>query len=328
MKVRTGILSTAHLHAGGYAHAFATVPISEFVGIADEEPARGKAMADRFGTRFFESYEELAAECQAVAIASENVRHREFVELAAANKCHAICEKPLCTTVEDGKAMLAACASAGVQLMTCFPCRYAAPYQRLLARVRAGEIGKILAVCATNHGMMPQNSWFNVPALSGGGAMMDHTVHVMDLLRVLLGCEATEVYAETGNNMYHGEFDDVAMLTVRFDNGVFATIDSSWSRPVSYKTWGDVTINVVGETGVIEMDMFSQAVMVYDNADMRAREAGYGSGLDGPLMNDFLTAVATGAPVPISGYDGLKAAEVAIGGYLSARSAAPVALPL
>jgi len=314
------------MHAGGYARAFKTLPTSEFMGIADDDASRGRDYAQRFGVTYFDSFEKLASECQAVAVASENVRHRELVEVAAGHRCHAICEKPLCTTVEDGKKMLAACESAGVQLMTCFPCRYSPAFKRLVDRIAEGQIGDVLAVCATNHGMMPQNSWFNIPALSGGGAMMDHTVHVSDLLRVLLNSEPVEVYAETGNNIYHGEYDDTAMLHVRFANEVFTTIDSSWSRPPSYKTWGDVTMNVVGTAGVAEMDIFSQAFMAYTNADMRAREIGFGSNVDMALIGDFLVACESGQPVPISGYDGLKAAEVAIAGYESARTGIPVRL--
>jgi predicted dehydrogenase len=328
MSLKTGILSTAHLHAGGYARALATNPRSQLLGIADEEPERGRAMAERFGVAFYDSYERLVEEADAVAIASENVKHRQFVELAASHGCHMICEKPLCTTIEDGRAMLEACEKAGVQLMTCFPCRYAPSYRRLVERVRAGEVGEVLAVCATNHGQMPQNSWFNVVSLSGGGAMMDHTVHVADLLRALLGSEAVEVYAETGNNMYHGSYEDIAMLTVTFENGVFATIDASWSRPLSFRTWGDVTMNVVGTGGVAEIDLFSQAVLSYSNKDMRVREAGYGTDLDRELMSDFLAAAEEGTPVPISGYDGFKAAEMAIAGYESARTGRPVRLPL
>ena len=328
MSLKTGILNTAHLHSMGYADALLKNPRSEFLGVADEDQERGKWFAGRFGVPFYDSYERLASEADAVVVAAENVKHRELVELAAAHGCHVACEKPLCTTLEDGQRMIEACQKAGVQLMTCFPCRYAPCFERTLARVKEGEIGQVYAVAATNHGMMPQNSWFNVVSLSGGGSMMDHTVHVADLLRVLLQSEVATVYAETGNSMYHGDYEDIAMLTVEFENGVFATIDSSWSRPLCYKIWGDVTMNVVGSEGVIEMDMFAQGVMAYSMKDMRARQQSYGGNLDEPLMDEFLRAVETGEPVPISGRDGYKAAEVAIAGYESVRTGRPVSLPL
>jgi predicted dehydrogenase len=329
MSIRTGILSTAHVHAPSYAHALKASGLSEFIGIADEVPERGKALAERCNVPFFDDYEMLAGEAEAVAVVSENTKHRALVELAAKHHCHVICEKPLCTTMEDGRAMVEACKKAGVQLMTCFPCRYAPSYTRLAQRLEAGDVGKVLAICATNHGMMPQGSWFNDPALSGGGSMMDHTVHVADLLRCLLKSEAVEVYAETGNGMYHGaDFEDIAMLTVRFDNGVFATIDSSWSRPVSYKTWGDVTMNVVGDKGVIELDMFGPGIVSYRNSDMRAAQTGYGSNADAALIEDFLTSLGEGKPVSVSGEDGLKASEIAIAGYASAKSGQPASLPI
>ncbi len=322
--MKVGILSTAHMHAWGYASALKANPRSALIGVADENSERGKELAARYEVPLFSSYEELAEQCDAVCVASENVKHRALVEIAASKKCHIMCEKPLCTTEEDGRAMLAACDAAGVQLATCFPCRYSPAFLRLVERVESREIGDLLAVCATNHGMMPQNSWFNIPALSGGGAMMDHAVHVSDLLRVLLRRDPVEVYAETGNGMYHGDFDDIAMVTVQFANGVFATIDSSWSRPVSYKVWGDVTMNVVGTKGVIEMDMFGQAFLSYSNKDMRVREIGYGSNIDAALMEDWLAALEEGRPVPVSGTDGFKAAQVPIAGYQAAKTHRPV----
>ena len=114
----------------------------------------------------------------------------------------------------------------------------------------------VLAVKSTNHGMCP-GDWFVQKELSGGGAVMDHTVHVADLLRDLLKAEAATVYAEISNQIRRSDTDDIGIMTIEFSNGVFATLDGSWSRPPkSYPTWGDVTMEVVGTTGTATMDMF------------------------------------------------------------------------
>src|SRR5207253_2134250 len=97
-----------------------------------------------------------------------------------------------------------------VKVMTAFPCRYAPSFTRLQERVKAGDIGPIKAICATNRGRCPFD-WFVQENLSGGGAMIDHTVHVTDLLRALLGEEPTRVQAQTGSNMYGQSWDDTAM---------------------------------------------------------------------------------------------------------------------
>jgi predicted dehydrogenase len=240
--VKIGMMSFAHMHAASYAHSIVTRPDTEMVGIADHDPHRAKAMAEAFGTKAFESYEALLSEpgLEAVVIASENVKHRELTELAASAGKHILCEKPIATTIEDGEAMIAACKNAGVQLMTAFPCRYSAVMQRLYAALQKGDAGDILAFRGTNRGRNP-GGWFIEKEHSGGGATIDHTVHVTDLMRWMLKDEVKEVYAEISNNIGHQAFDDVGFLTLTFQKGVFATLDASWSRPKSFPTWGDVS---------------------------------------------------------------------------------------
>jgi predicted dehydrogenase len=220
--------------------------------------------------------------------------------------------------------MLSAVENAGIKLMTAFPCRYSPAFQRLKEKVAGGEIGSIAAISATNRGRCPFD-WFVDKSRSGGGAMIDHTVHVADLLRDLLKSEVVKVQAQTGNNMYGKDWEDTAMLTLEFENGIFATLDSSWSRPKSYKTWGDVTMNVVGEKGVIELDMFGQSVDMHQDSSMQHTVASFGSDLDGPLVADFVNCVQNDMPPPITGFDGLQAARVAMAGYKSTETGEAVA---
>lgn len=325
MRVKVGIMSFAHLHADSYAYCLLNNPRAEFVGIADHDLRRAQQKAEQYGVQAFDSYESLlASDVQAVIICSENVKHAPLAQMAAAAGKHILCEKPLMTRLEDGQAMLAAARGAGVQLFTAFPCRFSPAFQQMRAMVQAGEIGDLLAMRGTNRGVNP-GGWFNDPELAGGGAMMDHTVHVADLMRLLTGQEIVEVYAETNNLMYHGNFDDTAMLTLTFEQGVFATLDSSWSRPRTFPTWGDVTLAVYGTRGVIEMDMFAQYLRHYDDRAGRIRQLFWGDNIDALMIDEFLRAVA-GEPAPTlaTGEDGYKAAAVAIAGYESVRRGEPV----
>ena len=56
---RLGIMSFAHMHAAGYAHAIRELPNVELVGVADDDRDRGRKMADQFGAAYFGSYAEL-----------------------------------------------------------------------------------------------------------------------------------------------------------------------------------------------------------------------------------------------------------------------------
>lgn len=324
--VRVGFLGVAHGHAYGYAAGVRRHPDAEAVGVWDVDPERRARFASRTAMPEASSTEDLFAQCDAVVICSPNRKHAEDGELAANAGKAILCEKPLVTSEEEAARLMAAVERNGVLLMTAFPCRFSPAYRRLKARVAAGDIGQIRAVCATNRGSCPFD-WFVDVEQSGGGAMIDHTVHVTDLLRDLLGCEVGSVQAHTGNNTYAQTWEDTAMLTLDFENGVFATLDSSWSRPSAFKTWGDVTMSVVGDRGVLELDMFGQEIDVFATGDRTHRVGGYGSDLDALLLDGFISAVRDGTPPPVTGYDGLQAARVALAGYASVQSGQPVTPP-
>ncbi len=323
--VKIGLISFAHLHAASYAHQLAQNPLIEFVGIADEDRQRAQQFAAQFETTAFPSDEALLGlrGLDGVIVCSENVKHRALVEKAAASGRHVLCEKPLATTVEDAEAMIAACRNAGVQLMTAFPCRYSPVMQRLKSVVDSGEAGEVLAARGTNRGRNP-GGWFVDKTLSGGGATLDHTVHVTDLLRWLLKDEVQEVYAEISHEISHADFDDVGFLSLTFRRGVFATLDASWSRPKSFPTWGDVTLEIVTDRGTLSLDMFSQNLVLYSDRSASVGWQNWGGDMDAGLVSAFANAIAGGSPVPITGEDGLRAAEVALAAYRSAETLQPV----
>lgn len=325
MAVRFGFLSVAHMHSWGYASGLARNPDAELVGVWDENDIRAGDFAKLQKIKAYALAAELLDAVDAVVITSENKKHAELVEMAAAAGKHILCEKPLATSEEEGARILATVEKAGVKLMTAFPCRFSPSFISLVNHVRSGKIGEIKAICATNRGSCPFD-WFVDTKLSGGGAMIDHTVHVADLLRVLLGCEAKTVNAQTGNNMYGQDWEDTAMLTLTFASGVVATLDSSWSRPKSYKTWGDVTMNVVGDKGTIELDMFNQQFDVYGEGAKSHTIASFGSDLDYALVSAFVDSIVRGTEPPVTGFDGLQAARVALAGYESAKKGQPVHL--
>ncbi len=325
--VKIGILSFAHPHAQSYAHCLAARPDCDLIGIADENADRAERQAQAYGVTAFASYAALldAPGLEAVVICSENARHRALVEMAAQAGKHVLCEKPLATTVADAEAMIAACRNAGVQLMTAFPCRYSPAFRRLKAALDSGQAGQPLAFRGTNRGRNP-GGWFTDKAASGGGATIDHTVHVTDLMRWLLRDEVREVYAEISHNIGHQEFDDVGFLSLTFANGVFGTLDASWSRPKTFPTWGDVTLEVITDRGTLALDMFAQNLVLYSDKTNRVEWRHWGDSIDDGLIGAFAASVRDHAPVPITGEDGLRALQVALAAYQSAQTQTPVTL--
>jgi predicted dehydrogenase len=331
--MRIGIMSFAHVHADSYVHCLRAAPGVEFIGIADDDAGRGSRFAAQYDTRFFESYDALLAEQpDGVVICCENVHHRALTEMAAAAGVHVMCEKPLATTLEDGRAMVAACKDAGVKLMTAFPMRFSAPTLAVKASLDRGEMGSVRCANTTNQGRNPDNirAWFSDPALAGGGSAMDHTVHVADMLRWYMGAEVVEVYAEIDNLFYKDtlNIDTAGLVMMTFDNGVFASLDCSWSRPRFYPIWGNVKIDLICERGVLRTDYFSQNIAVYDGSLERPVWHGWGSNADQAMIDEFVASIREGRAPSVTGEDGLKAVEVALAAYRSAETHESVALPL
>jgi len=303
------------MHAWSYVSSLQACGDARVTAVWDEDSSRKDMFALENGLQQAESINDLLDRCDAVIITSANKSHADLVEHAANAGKPILCEKPLVTSEEEGKRMKAALKS-GVRLMTAFPCRFAASYVRLKERVSAGDIGPVRAICATNRGKCPFD-WFVDVQQSGGAAMIDHTVHVADLLRDLLGEEPKSVQAQIGNNMHGQEWEDTAMLTLQYPSGIFASLDSSWSRTPSFKTWGDVSMNVVGDKGVIELNMFGQQIDVWTNAHAAA---GFGSNIDHGLVDEWISSILEDREPSVSLEDGLAASRVALRAYESART--------
>ncbi|MHB8636392.1 MAG: Gfo/Idh/MocA family protein [Fimbriimonadaceae bacterium] len=317
MAFRVGILGVAHVHTPSYVASMRSHPAVELVGFHDPDPATACHFATQFALNAY-GLDDLIGAADAVILSGTNVQHKPFGVAAASAGKHVLTEKPIATTLEDADAMIAAAERARVNLMTGFPCRFSPAWLRLKEHVAGGAVGRVLAVNATNRGTCP-GGWFVEPEKSGGGAMIDHTVHVADLLRDLFAEEPSAVHAQLGNNVYGEAWEDTAMLTLDYASGLFATLDASWSRPKTFKTWGDVTMTVIGESGVLAMDMFGQEIEAYSLSEPYGTR-GFGSNLDALMIDEFVTACREGRPPVVTGEHGRAALRVALLGYASSRS--------
>ncbi|HYH12947.1 MAG TPA: Gfo/Idh/MocA family oxidoreductase [Thermomicrobiales bacterium] len=323
--VRCAILSFAHGHANGYAGVLTRLSDAELVVIADEDEERGRDAAERFGTEFTADYREVLAreDIDAVVICSENARHAEMTIASAEAGKHVLCEKPLATTMDDAQAMIDACAKAGVKLQTAFPVRFNAATVAFRDAIREGRVGTPLAVIARNPGTCPMD-WFVDPDLAGGGAVMDHTVHVIDVLRHIFDAEVTEVFAEADTRIYDIPVDDVGLVMFRMSNGLRGSLDTSWSRPKNWPIWGGVEIEVIGDKGALKLDAFNDNLEIAEIEGPSYRWQAVEHSGDPEMVAAFIHAVKHDEPVKVTGEDGMRAMQVALAAYESVRSHEPV----
>ena len=326
--MKIGILSFAHHHGEAYIANLRRMPEGqgvELLGVADDDPMRGQRIASQCQAIYFHSYEDLLeAKPDGVIICSENNRHRALVEMAASRGIHVLCEKPIATTLEDARAIVDACDKAGIILMTAFPMRFSAPLLEVKFRLDNGDFGDVYCFNATNQGELPtkHRAWFVDPDLAGGGAIMDHTVHLVDIMRWLLGSEVKTMYARS-NKIFHADEVSVetgALEMLTFQNGTFATIDASWSRPQHWPTWGGLTFEMVTQRGAVVVDAFRQNVNIYRHEWQRSNWAYWGSDMNHAMVSDFVAAIREQRPPRVTGVDGLRAVEATLAAYESVRT--------
>ncbi|MBI2267554.1 MAG: Gfo/Idh/MocA family oxidoreductase [Armatimonadetes bacterium] len=327
--MRIGILSFAHIHADSYMSSLKGLSEDHDIFLFDNDPARREAVSRKYGEKVLPDYHELAPLRLDAAIATgTNREHCDMVLTCAREGVPVLCEKPIALSLSEARAMIEACEKTHTYFQMAYPCRFLPAVTRVKEIIEGGQLGEIACLNCSNHGFNP-GGWFADPIEAGGGAVMDHTVHVVDLLRWLLKCEITSVYAEMDNTIHHGEVEDCGILSLDLSNGAFASLDPSWSRPASsFPTWGDVTMEIVCAKGVLFVDAFAQNIHSFDAAGPSSRWLHWGANMDEAMISDFLERVNKGLPPQITGEDGLRALEVVMAAYRSRETGQLVSLPL
>lgn len=332
--LKIAVMSFAHTHAQGYVELLTA---SDNVSVLTADPGthpdgelRGRALATELGVDYVDTFEELLSwKPDAVIVTSENARHREHVEMAAAAGAHILCEKPLATTLDDGKAMLAAAEAAGVLLMVAFPVRFASTFHHLKADYDAGMLGQPVSVRGSNNGKLPlARAWFTDPALSGGGALVDHVVHIADLLEGLMHSAPLSVTAITNQKLHadRAKAETAGLVNITYANGVIAAIDCSWSQPETAATWGGVKLTVTGTRGTVDIDFFGPRAHGLDSLSGRPIETTYGPNFDEALLGTFLDAVRTGVQPQPDGNVGLRTLRIVLAAQESAMTGRTVSI--
>ena len=171
----------------------------------------------------------------AVFVASPNYLHAAHTLQAARAGKHLLVEKPMATKLEDALAMVRECRASGVKLGTGFQLRHNPGHVMARELITEGKLGRVsLAQGQWGRGVRGERQhvprtglreWWDQPALIGDASvMMGLGVHVVDLLRFLLGQEVTQVIAMTDGQTAQQPLENLATMSLRFNGGVLATV--------------------------------------------------------------------------------------------------------
>lgn len=315
--MKVAIIGVAHMHAHSYVQEFQARQI-EVVGVYDRNLELSQAFADKYAVPVFEELEALlAVESDSVNICSENVFHKEYALKAFEYGKHVIVEKPMALSTADAEAMVAAGKAAERLLVVAHPVRFSEPIQNLKQVVDSGTLGKLKLINSSNHGKNP-GGWFIDPALSGGGALIDHTVHICDLVNYLFGIDPQTVFAYAGKSQPDLPVEDIGLIQLMMTDGVIMSLDTSWNRPETYPVWGDAILELVFEKGQMTVDGFGRKLKVFNDVTNTVEEFFFEESMDSRMIDAFITAIEEGLPSPVSGEDGLYTVKITEAAFQSA----------
>ncbi len=314
-RLPVAMMGVGHVHAPGYLQYLLSRSDIELVGVYDADAATARSTADRLGIAVFRSEDECVERCRAVVVCSEPTRQLALVRKAADAGLPTLCEKPLGTTPAESRELVEL--SERILLSVAFPVRYHAAATRLRQTIREGLLGSTPSVWATNRNSFP-GGWFADPELAGGGCLLDHVVHVADLLRWIWDTEFVNVSAEAGVLHRPGlTMEDTAIALVTCANGMIVTIDPSMSRPRGMPGALDLVMEVWGEHGKARLDIFADGIDMVDREGVLSHRH-FDDAMSASMISAWIEAVLEGGPAPVPARDAFSATALAF----AARKAA------
>jgi 1,5-anhydro-D-fructose reductase (1,5-anhydro-D-mannitol-forming) len=253
--LRVAVLGFWHVHAGDYATSTVNHPGTELVAVWDDDEARGREGAERFGVEFTSDLDALLArdDIDAVTITTSTDVHRDVMVKAANAGKHIFTEKLLAPTVEEAEEIVAACDANGVKLIVSLPRLYHGYTRAVLDELESGRLGRITyaRVRLSHNGAVSEDGktgWlperFFEPATAIGGALTDLGCHPVYLTQLFLGARP-----DTVNAVYRSvtgrAVEDHAVVTVGYPEQTIGVIEAGFDSPNPF------TIDVFGTEGTV-----------------------------------------------------------------------------
>ncbi len=237
----------------GRAHADAFRACgAEIVAVVDSDQERARQLAAATGGAAFATVAEaLREKPDALSICLPHSLHFDAAMAAVEQHVALLMEKPHCITLDESRALRAACAQRGVMAMAGFTHRFLATSRQLKSCIASGRLGRVeLAVVRLVANTLGAHApaWYREPALAGGGIAMIGMIHSIDRLRWLLDAEITSVLALTQPPDASSEVESTALALLEFSNSAQASLIAHRSpvkgheRAQRYEIYGEKLI--------------------------------------------------------------------------------------
>ncbi len=326
--VRAAIVGAGNMgrtHATAYANAGATV-----VAVCDVDEERAHAFAAEVGAEAYTSVEEMldTARPAVVSVCTPPAQHVAPAQAVARRGLPLLCEKPLADSLDAAEAIARAAREGGAPSMVGYCHRFHEPVLQIKELLDAGEIGE--PVLFRNRFAYQfvgvEQTWFADRAVSGGGTVMDTSVHSLDLYRFLIG-EITHVAAQLTTATPGLDVEDNSVLLVGGPAGVPGIVEASWTTPVGeshltiYGTRGNVSVDYgAGDFGVAAVQRAGEATP--------ARLPRSGHDRFTAEVRHFLECIAAGRTPSPGLDDGVRTLQIIAAAYGASGTVGGVEVPL
>src|ERR1700746_1774905 len=299
-SLRIGVIGVGVM-GSNHARVLAELPGVKLVGVADPDRKRCDQVARSLGCASFSDAEDLMRRgVDAVTIAAPTHFHRDIAIDCAAHGIHVMVQKPIASTVEESRAIVAAARRAGVTLMVGHVERFNPAVQSIKRAIKDQDI---LSIAITRVGPFP-------PRMSNVGVVIDLAVHDIDLIRWFTDSEIVEVQPQLSSAV--AEREDIALLQFRTASGVLAHINTNWLTPFKARD-----VQVATRRKYVMADLLTRQVTECfgfqpDGAySMRHLPVGHAEPLRAEIAA-FVAAVRSGTTPAVTGEEGVASLEIAM----------------
>lgn len=319
-----------------YLDAFSKIADAQVTVICNRTESTGRPLADQAGAAWTSDFADAVTreDVDAVVIATPSGTHAEIAIAAAQAGKHLLVEKPIDITLPRVDSIITAAEEAGVILACVFPLRFAAGVAKVKEAVDAGRLGRItLADCYVKW-FRPQSyydgNWRGTWELDGGGALMNQSIHNIDLLQYLAGPVKT-VFGRTATLAHEMETEDTASAVLSFASGALGVIQGATScwpgDPARVELHGDRGTIVIEEGQIAKWEL--QDASAEEKQAMLTLEKQDGSGAADPMaigsekhrrqIVDLIDAIRTGRAPAIQGAEARRSVQIIRAIYTSAQ---------
>ncbi|MCX6791303.1 MAG: Gfo/Idh/MocA family oxidoreductase, partial [Candidatus Gribaldobacteria bacterium] len=222
-KLRVGAFGSGGVFMNFHWPVYKSHSDVEFVGVYDpsaesrERCVNTLGPAGFSGKQLYPSKESLLdAGLDMVSVCVPNVQHNSVVIACAEKKTNILCEKPPAMNAAEVAEMISAAESSGIKLVWQFNNRFRPEAQWLwrnigvLDNAQAGDLGEIVTAQAEwvrRNGIPGRGSWFTQKGMSGGGPIIDLSIHVMDLALFAMGYPKPTYVLATASDLFTDDMD-------------------------------------------------------------------------------------------------------------------------